>query len=105
VKPAEVLALLRQWWTVRLTHDDAGAPVLERWPFPGSKCGKPMTTRELSRLFHDAAETAGIRKWMTLHSLRHSFATHPPAISLLHNAAKVSAAWSTPPSRPRDQPS
>ena len=35
-----------------------------------------MTTRQLSRLFHAAAEAAGIKKGVTLHALRHSFATH-----------------------------
>jgi site-specific recombinase XerD len=36
----------------------------------------PMTTRQLNRLFHDAADAAGIRKGVTLHALRHRFATH-----------------------------
>src|SRR3989442_3285960 len=44
--------------------------------FPGRKPGKPMTTRQLSRLFHAAADAAGIKKSVTLHALRHSFATH-----------------------------
>ena len=35
-----------------------------------------MTRRQLSRLFHEAANDAGIKKRMTLHALRHSFATH-----------------------------
>jgi integrase/recombinase XerD len=35
-----------------------------------------MTTRQLSRLFHAAADAAGIKKGVTLHALRHSFATH-----------------------------
>ena len=35
-----------------------------------------MTTRQLSRLFHEAADAAGIKKAVTLHALRHSFATH-----------------------------
>ena len=48
----------------------------ERWLFPGLRCGKPMTTRQLNRLFHEAADAAGIRKGVTLHALRHSFATH-----------------------------
>jgi integrase/recombinase XerD len=44
--------------------------------FPGRKPGKPISTRQLNRLFHEAAEAAGIRKGVTLHALRHSFATH-----------------------------
>src|ERR1700675_4136403 len=35
-----------------------------------------MTTRQLNRLFHEAADAAGIKKAVTLHALRHSFATH-----------------------------
>ena len=30
-----------------------------------------ITTRHLNRLFHEAADAAGIRKHVTLHSLRH----------------------------------
>ena len=42
----------------------------------GQKAGKPITTRHLNRLFHEATEAAGIKKNVTLHALRHSFATH-----------------------------
>ena len=72
----ETLGLLRQWWKARPSRHDAGAPVAERWLFPGNRRGKPMTTRQLSRLFHVAADAAGIKKAVTLHALRHSFATH-----------------------------
>jgi len=72
----EMLDLLRQWWKARPSRYDAATPAQERWLFPGIRHGKPMTTRQLSRLFHEAAEAAGIKKSVTLHSLRHSFATH-----------------------------
>ncbi len=74
--PPEVLSLLRQWWKVRPTRFDAGVPPLERWLFPGRRPGEPLTTRQLNRLFHEACDAAGIKKPVTLHSLRHSFATH-----------------------------
>ena len=73
--PPEVLGLLRQWWRER-PRDDRDVPPEQRWLFPGRRPGRPMTTRQLNRLFHDTAEAAGIRKPVTLHSLRHSFATH-----------------------------
>ena len=72
----ETLGLLRQWWKARPSRHDAGTPAQERWLFPGNRPGKPMTTRQLSRLFHEAADAAGIKKAVTLHALRHSFATH-----------------------------
>jgi site-specific recombinase XerD len=71
----ETVDLLRQWWKARRGFD-ATTPVQERWLFPGRRPGKPMTTRQLSRLFHEAADEAGIKKSVTLHALRHSFATH-----------------------------
>ena len=72
----ETLNLLRQWWKVRPIRHDDGVPREQRWLFPGRKPGKPMTTRQLNRLFHQTADAAGIRKAVTLHALRHSFATH-----------------------------
>jgi integrase/recombinase XerD len=71
----DTLDLLRQWWKTRRGFDST-TPVEERWLFPGRRPGKPMTTRQLNRLFHEAADAAGIRKGVTLHALRHSFATH-----------------------------
>jgi integrase/recombinase XerD len=68
--------LLRQWWKARRGFDAHTTPLQERWLFPGRKPGRPMTTRQLNRLFHEAANGAGSKKGVTLHALRHSFATH-----------------------------
>jgi site-specific recombinase XerD len=75
----ETIDLLRQWWKARPSREDAATPVGERWLFPSRKSdnsSKPITTRQLSRLFHEATYAAGIRKNVSLHALRHSFATH-----------------------------
>ena len=44
------------------------------WLFPDRRPGKPMTTCQLSRLFHETADAAGIKKSVTLHALRHNVA-------------------------------
>jgi site-specific recombinase XerD len=72
----ETLELLREWWKVRTTKYDTGVPGGERWLFPGRRKGRPLTPRQVSRLFHETVEAAGIKKKLTLHALRHSFATH-----------------------------
>jgi integrase/recombinase XerD len=72
----EALDLLRRWWKVRPTRYDGALLVSERWLFPGTRAGQPMSPRQLNRLFHQAAAAAGITKAVTLHGLRHSFATH-----------------------------
>ncbi len=76
--PAEVLDLLRQWWKVRPSRHDAGVAPEQRWLFPGrsDRPGPPLTTRQFGRLFKEAAKAAGLRKTLSLHTLRHSFATH-----------------------------
>jgi site-specific recombinase XerD len=72
----DLLALLRQWWKLRPRRHDGRTPPEQRWLFPGRRPDRPMTTRQFNRLFHEAAAAAGITKPVTLHSLRHSFATH-----------------------------
>ena len=44
--------------------------------FPGRDRITPMTTRQLNRVCHMAAELAGLPPWVAPHTLRHSFATH-----------------------------
>ena len=74
--PAEILDLLRQWWKKRPTKRDAGLAREHRWLFPGRIDRHPTTARQFGRLFKEAAKAAGLRKAVSLHSLRHSFATH-----------------------------
>jgi integrase/recombinase XerD len=63
----QLLGILRHYWKrTRPTH----------WLFPGPDPLQPITTRSLQRVFHDAAEAAGLDKNVTVHTLRHSFATH-----------------------------
>jgi site-specific recombinase XerD len=62
-----LLELLRAWWK-------AARP--QGWLFPGRDRVQPMTTRQLNRACHAAAHMAGIGKTVSMHTLRHSFATH-----------------------------
>jgi integrase len=73
--PPEVLKLLRQWWKERPTGSDADVAPEHRWLFPGRSHHQPLTTRQFGRLFKEAANAARLRKSVSLHSLRHSFAT------------------------------
>jgi site-specific recombinase XerD len=64
---ASLLELLRAWWR-------AARP--QGWLFPGRDRVQPITTRQLNRACHAAAQMAEIDKRVSLHTLRHSFATH-----------------------------
>src|ERR1700676_3495106 len=62
-----LLALLRAWWREARPQG---------WLFPGQNRVNPLTTRQLNRACHAAALMAEIDKPVSLHTLRHSFATH-----------------------------
>ena len=63
----QLLALLRAWWRQCRSRG---------WLFPGRDPLQPITTRQLNRVCHMAAQAAGLGSWVTPHTLRHSFATH-----------------------------
>ena len=68
-----LLELLRAWW--RQGHT-LGKILPGGWLFPGQNPVDPMSPRQLNRAFHQARTDAGIDKKVSLHSLRHAFATH-----------------------------
>jgi len=68
-----LLELLRSWWR----HAHAHRQILPGgWLFPGQNPVNPLSTRQLNRALHRARKAAGIDKAVSLHSLRHAFATH-----------------------------
>jgi site-specific recombinase XerD len=62
-----LLELLRDYWREARPQG---------WLFPGRPPVTPISTRQLNRAVHAAADAAGIGKRVSLHTLRHSFATH-----------------------------
>ena len=71
--PPLLLERLRAWW--RTAHAE-GKILPGGWLFPGADVVAPLTTRQLNRAVHAAAEAAHIGKRVSMHTLRHSFATH-----------------------------
>jgi integrase/recombinase XerD len=69
----DLLTLLRAWWQEGRRQ---GVMLPGGWLFPGQNPVKPITTRQLGRVVEGAAQTAGITKRVSPHTLRHSFATH-----------------------------
>jgi integrase/recombinase XerD len=61
------LDLMRKYWKQDRPKE---------WLFPGDReCGY-LSERSAEQIFSDAAKTAEIQKKVSIHSLRHSFATH-----------------------------
>ena len=68
-----LLERLRSWWRVARAQ---GQMLDGGWLFPGLNPIDPLSTRMLNRAVHAAAQAAQIDKRVSMHTLRHSFATH-----------------------------
>jgi integrase/recombinase XerD len=71
--PQLLLERLRTWWRVARAQ---GKMLDGGWLFPGQNPVQSLTARQLNRAVVDAALAAGIDKRVSMHTLRHSFATH-----------------------------
>ncbi|THF72321.1 tyrosine-type recombinase/integrase, partial [Cohnella fermenti] len=61
---------LRAYWRVYRPNHPEG------WLFPGTRKVTPVTSRSIQQVFDEARKRAGITKPVSIHSLRHAFATH-----------------------------
>lgn len=62
-----VLEMLRQYWLIEKPR---------RHLFPGMRDGRPLSISAIHQVCSKAAAVARIRKRVSMHTLRHSFATH-----------------------------
>ena len=61
------LEILHEYWKIYRP---------KKWLFPGPKEGSHITTRTVEKILENTRKKAGIVKHITVHTLRHSFATH-----------------------------
>jgi integrase/recombinase XerD len=70
--PQHTLQMLRQFWT---THRNPTCLFPSLWQV-GAYATNPMDASGVQRAFHGALQESGIHKPATVHTLRHSYATH-----------------------------
>lgn len=75
--PPDLLALLRLYWKTVCPGGNV-------WLFPGAKLDQHITSGALAKICARVAKLSGLKKKVTLRTLRHSFATH-----LLEDGANI----------------
>ena len=73
--PERTLEMLRQFWVTH-RHPVFLFPAGTRREGPQPTATDPMTVRSVQRAFKEALQESGVRKAATVHTLRHSWATH-----------------------------
>jgi site-specific recombinase XerD len=68
--------VLLERWSACVPGGDQGKMLPGGWLFPGLNPVEPLTARQLNRAIHSAAEIAKLDRRVSMHKLRHSFATH-----------------------------
>jgi site-specific recombinase XerD len=71
-----LLEVLRCWWRARHPAGQRQNTSPEDWLFPGWRKGRHMNPESLQIACREAARAAGLSKRVTVHTLRHCFATH-----------------------------
>ena len=62
-----LLGVLREYWKLERP---------EHWLFPGQDARRPLTRASVHKLFKKAVRKTGLIKPITVHGIRHSYATH-----------------------------
>ena len=65
--PRTLLETLRSYWRESKPR---------HWLFPGQEPGQPLSDKTVQQALRKALRVCGVKKRVSIHSLRHSFATH-----------------------------